>query len=64
MALGALAEQGVTVHGDDPWRAYAAAAGSTSRGHDVDWGDEYLSLDLAAAIVDSSTLPGAHPHLG
>jgi len=49
-ALKALAEVGVTVHGDERVRAYdpsVVAAGET------DWSEEYLSLDIAAAVVPS-----------
>jgi glutamate-5-semialdehyde dehydrogenase len=51
-ALTALADAGVTVHGD------AATAGLAPSGVDVvpatdeDWATEYLSLDLAVRVVD------------
>ncbi len=61
VVLAALAEQGVTVHGDEAVAAYAAAAGiDFAAAQDVDWADEYLSLDLAAAIVDSVDAACAH----
>ena len=50
-ALAALADAGVTVHGDERVRAY-----DTNRvvpATEDDWTTEYLSLDIAAAVVDS-----------
>ena len=52
-ALSALADAGVTVHADPTIMTYGGAAS----GHLVpagvdDWGVEYLSLDIAAAVVD------------
>ncbi len=53
-ALAALRDSGVTVHGDDRVAAYAESAGATFvPATDTDWEQEYLSLDLAAAVVDS-----------
>ncbi len=47
-ALTALAAAGVTVHGDQAWqRADAAVLPAT----DEDWATEYLSYDIAAAVV-------------
>jgi glutamate-5-semialdehyde dehydrogenase len=60
-ALPALADAGVTVHGD----ARVSAAGDAS-GVDVvavtddDWAAEYYSLDLAAGVVDSLADAVAH----
>jgi glutamate-5-semialdehyde dehydrogenase len=48
-ALAALAEAGVTVHGDEATAAYADVVPAT----DTDWETEYLSLDLAVRVVDS-----------
>ena len=48
--LPALAEQGVTVHGDEPTRGYDDRVLAAT---DEDWAAEYLSLDLAARVVDS-----------
>ena len=48
-ALQALAAQGVTVHGDSRVAAY----GDVVPAVDKDFAEEYLSLDLAVAIVDS-----------
>ncbi|HEY5784348.1 MAG TPA: glutamate-5-semialdehyde dehydrogenase [Microlunatus sp.] len=55
-ALTALAEAGVTVHGD----ARAAAYGDVVPATDADFSDEYLSLDLAAAVVDDLDAALAH----
>jgi glutamate-5-semialdehyde dehydrogenase len=48
-ALTALREAGVTVHGDPAVAAYGDVVPAT----DDDWYAEYLSLDLAAAVVPS-----------
>ena len=48
-ALEALATHGVTVHGDSRMAAYGAVVPA----EDSDFAAEYLSLDIAAAIVDS-----------
>ena len=48
-ALQALAAHGVTVHGDSRIAAY----GDVVAAEEKDFAEEYLSLDLAAAIVDS-----------
>jgi glutamate-5-semialdehyde dehydrogenase len=50
LALPALRTAGVTVHGDPAVQAYDPAVVPA---HDVDWADEYLSLDIAVRIVDS-----------
>jgi glutamate-5-semialdehyde dehydrogenase len=50
LALRALAEAGVTVHGDARIAAYSA---DVVPAQEADFEDEYLSLDLAAAVVDS-----------
>ncbi|MFE9334424.1 glutamate-5-semialdehyde dehydrogenase [Streptomyces sp. NPDC006925] len=53
-ALEALAEAGVTVHGDTAWQAAAdAAAPTVLPATDEDWASEYLSYDIAAAVVPS-----------
>jgi glutamate-5-semialdehyde dehydrogenase len=46
----ALRRAGVTVHGDE---RFVALAPGTLPATDEDWDTEYLSLDLAAAVVDS-----------
>jgi glutamate-5-semialdehyde dehydrogenase len=50
LALPALRAAGVTVHGDPAVQAYDRAVVAAQ---DVDWADEYLSLDIAMRIVDS-----------
>jgi glutamate-5-semialdehyde dehydrogenase len=53
-ALQALAEAGVTIHGDSRFALHAT--GSPAAFVDVtddDWAAEYYSLDIAAGIVDS-----------
>jgi glutamate-5-semialdehyde dehydrogenase len=49
--LAALREAGVTVHGDD--RVQAAGGTDVVPVTDEDWAAEYLSLDIAAGVVDS-----------
>ncbi len=56
-ALAALADAGVTVHGDERIAAY----GDVEPARDSDFTDEYLSLDIAAAVVDD--LDGALAHI-
>jgi len=54
--LAELAAAGVTVHGDPEVLRHAAAAGPAGRvvpATDEDWATEYLSLDLAVAVVGS-----------
>jgi glutamate-5-semialdehyde dehydrogenase len=48
-ALVSLREAGVTVHGDERIQAYD---NNVVPATDDDWGREYLSLDLSAAVVD------------
>ena len=55
--LRALADAGVTVHGD---RAVAAHGGEVVPATDEDWAAEYLSLDLAVGVVDSLDDAVAH----
>jgi glutamate-5-semialdehyde dehydrogenase len=50
LALPALGAAGVTVHGDPVVQAYDRAVVPAQ---DVDWADEYLSLDIAMRIVSS-----------
>lgn len=45
--VAALADAGVTVHGDAAFAAYDGVVAAT----DDDWDTEYLSLDLAARVV-------------
>jgi glutamate-5-semialdehyde dehydrogenase len=49
-AVAALRERGVTVHGDDAVQAVDAAVVPAT---EDDWDTEYLSLDIAAAVVPS-----------
>jgi glutamate-5-semialdehyde dehydrogenase len=56
-ALEALAAKGVTVHGDARFAAYCA---DVVPAQDADFENEYLSLDIAAAIVDSLDEAVAH----
>ncbi|MCP2260141.1 glutamate-5-semialdehyde dehydrogenase [Streptoalloteichus tenebrarius] len=49
----ALAEAGVTVHADERFAGLAGDAGSVVPAEDGDWDTEYLSLDIAARVVDS-----------
>lgn len=50
VALAALAEAGVTVHGDAAVAAYSEAVIPAT---EADFGAEYLALELSAAVVDS-----------
>ncbi|HEX6445244.1 MAG TPA: glutamate-5-semialdehyde dehydrogenase [Streptosporangiales bacterium] len=60
-ALRALAEAGVTVHADDRVAGYAKEAGvDVVAATDADWDTEYLSLDIAAGVVDSLDAAVAH----
>ncbi|WP_374227974.1 glutamate-5-semialdehyde dehydrogenase [Nocardioides sp. TRM66260-LWL] len=45
----ALQQAGVTVHGDETFAAQEGVVAAT----DEDWAEEYLSLDIAARVVDS-----------
>jgi glutamate-5-semialdehyde dehydrogenase len=48
--LAAFAAAGVTVHGDE---RVAACSPDVVPATDADWGTEYLSADISAAVVDS-----------
>ena len=51
--FGALAERGVTVHGDRASQPYAETAGIAFEPvTDEDWASEYYSLDLAVGVID------------
>jgi glutamate-5-semialdehyde dehydrogenase len=56
-ALSALRDAGVTVHGDSRIAGY----GNVEEAGEADFVEEYLSLDLAAAVVD--TLDDALAHI-
>jgi glutamate-5-semialdehyde dehydrogenase len=61
VALAALAEKGVTIHGDERMARYAHAAGIPFvAATDEDWACEYYSLDIAAGVVDSIDEATAH----
>jgi glutamate-5-semialdehyde dehydrogenase len=52
-ALEALRDAGVTVHGDERVAPYVGASGvAFAPATDEDWAAEYLSLDIAAGVVD------------
>lgn len=55
-ALAALTQAGVTVHGDARVGAYGTVVEATQ----ADFAEEYLSLDLAAAVVDDLDAALAH----
>jgi glutamate-5-semialdehyde dehydrogenase len=58
-ALAALREQGVVLHGDE--RARAAAPGiEMDAARDEDWDTEYLALEMAVGVVDSTEEAIAH----
>ncbi len=57
MALAALKDAGVTVHGDASIAAYSA---DVVAAQESDFADEYLSLDIAATVVDSLDAAVAH----
>ena len=63
-ALAALKDAGVTVHGDERTAAVAAAsdydASHVVAATEEDYHTEYLSLDIAAAVVDSLDAAVAH----
>src|SRR4028119_2235857 len=48
--VAALQDAGVTIHGD---KAFCATHERVVPANDDDWGTEYLSLDISAAVVDS-----------
>ncbi|KJY27057.1 glutamate-5-semialdehyde dehydrogenase [Streptomyces sp. NRRL S-495] len=61
LALAALAGAGVTVHGDEAVLKAAAGTGATVLpATDEDWETEYLSYDIAAAVVPSLDAAVAH----
>jgi glutamate-5-semialdehyde dehydrogenase len=63
-ALDALAEAGVTVHADERVQAYGEASKATVvPATPDDWETEYLSYDIAAAVVDSLDAAVAHIRL-
>jgi glutamate-5-semialdehyde dehydrogenase len=62
LALRALDRAGVTVHGSDQVRSAGRECGvEVLAVHEADYSDEYLSLDIAATVVES--LDGALAHI-
>jgi len=59
-ALRALREEGVTVHADARIAGYASEAADVVPAGEADFENEYLSLDIAAAVVDSLDEAVAH----
>ncbi|MFJ5799818.1 glutamate-5-semialdehyde dehydrogenase [Streptomyces decoyicus] len=57
-ALAALTEAGVIVHGDAAWQQ--AGPGLVAPATDEDWATEYLSYDIAAAVVPDLDAAVAH----
>ncbi|WP_030984420.1 glutamate-5-semialdehyde dehydrogenase [Streptomyces sp. NRRL S-1813] len=57
-ALTALTEAGVIVHGDAAWQQ--AGPGLVAPATDEDWATEYLSYDIAAAVVPDLDAAVAH----
>ena len=55
-ALSALRDAGVTVHGDETFAKHGDVVAVT----DDDWAAEYLSMDIAAGVVDSLQDAVAH----
>ncbi|MBP0458442.1 glutamate-5-semialdehyde dehydrogenase [Streptomyces montanisoli] len=63
-ALDALADAGVTVHGDERVVPYGERSKATVVAATADdWETEYLSYDIAAAVVDSLDAAVAHIRL-
>ena len=56
--VAALQDAGVTVHGDLAFAAYDGVVPAT----DEDWGTEYLSLDISAAVVADLDAAIEHVH--
>jgi glutamate-5-semialdehyde dehydrogenase len=57
--LGSLSDAGVTLHGDERARA-AASEIPIDAATEQDWGTEYLALELAVGVVDSTHEAIAH----
>jgi glutamate-5-semialdehyde dehydrogenase len=58
-ALGALADAGVTLHGDDATRALVPGVPIDSA-TDEDWDTEYLALELAVRVVETTAEAISH----
>jgi len=52
VAIAALADEGVTVHGDETTLSLAPDEADVVPATDEDWATEYLSLDLAVRVVE------------
>ncbi|GIG20069.1 gamma-glutamyl phosphate reductase [Cellulomonas chitinilytica] len=52
VAIAALADEGVTIHGDETTLALAPDEADAVPATDEDWATEYLSLDLAVRVVE------------
>lgn len=60
-ALAALTAAGVTIHGDEAWQKAGSAEGvDVVPATDEDWAAEYLSYDIAAAVVPGLDEAVAH----
>jgi glutamate-5-semialdehyde dehydrogenase len=60
-ALAALTAAGVTVHGDEAWQKASGEAGvRVVPATEEDWATEYLSYDIAAAVVPDMDAAVAH----
>lgn len=59
--LDSLADAGVAVHGDAENLAVSGWGGEVIAANEQDWSDEYLSMDIAAKIVDG--VVGATEHI-
>ncbi|TKV61406.1 glutamate-5-semialdehyde dehydrogenase [Nakamurella flava] len=59
-AVAALAEAGVTVHADAAFAALVPDATTVVPATETDWDTEYLSLDIAAAVVPDLDAAVAH----
>ncbi len=61
VAMAALRDAGVMVHGDEAVRPYADVAGTSfAPVTEADWLAEYYSLDIAAGVVESLDAAVAH----
>ena len=56
MVIPALQDAGVTVHGDEAFRAYDGVVAATDSDHEM----EYLSLDISASVVPDLEAAIAH----
>jgi glutamate-5-semialdehyde dehydrogenase len=56
----ALSDAGVTLHGDERARAAAGAGLPIHEASDEDWDTEYLDLEMAVGVVDSTAQAIAH----